>query len=187
MKKKFVLLFVVLLALIVGVVAAIIRNQKDTAVITEKIEREAIIEKSEDTLQTRTPTSKPQPTRQGDVYKFKPAGTGKPLEPKELVLEKPNLDEASRSVHESKPKKDILDDINPKIKALADQLEELVDSFDEETLQTTKKIIETIPLVEMEPEEAKLRPKDGGLELKIVIPADTIRFKKDTKPSSGDG
>jgi len=69
-------------------------------------------------------------------------------------------------------------DIPPKIREVADQLIEIRDDFDKATLDTVNTALDELPLVEMEADEATLRPSGDGVRLEINIPADTVRKKK---------
>ena len=69
-------------------------------------------------------------------------------------------------------------DIPPKVREVAEQLIEIRDDFDKATLDTVNKTLDEIPLVEMEADEATLRPSGDGVRLQINIPADTVRKKK---------
>ncbi|AER67411.1 hypothetical protein Tlie_1689 [Thermovirga lienii DSM 17291] len=180
--KKRVFVFLTLLALAAGILVSVFRAEDKASTSPQRIQA---LPKD----QLFLPPA--EPFQEEPIYKFKAAGTGEPLKPKEFALEKPSYLELETVVQEDKPEGDILDEISPKVKEVAEQIEDLVDSFDEKTLQTTKKLLDKLPLLEMEPEKAQLRPKNGGVELKITIPADTIKLKLEKErpkddPSSSD-
>jgi len=177
--KKRVFLFLALLAFATGILVSLFRAKERTPYPTPSQKIQALPEEE----LTLPPV---KPLQKSSIYKFKPAGTGDPVGSKEFILEKPSYHELGKAVQEDKSESDILDEISPKVKEVAEQLGDLVDSFDEKTLQTTKKILDQLPLLEMEPQEAQLRPKNGGLELKITIPADTIKLKVEKEVSKGD-
>lgn len=67
-------------------------------------------------------------------------------------------------------------DIPPKIKEAADQLKDMVDSFDDATLKTTRTVLNKIPYFEAEPSKAKIRMSGDRVMLKVTIPADDIKI-----------
>lgn len=67
-------------------------------------------------------------------------------------------------------------DLPPKIKEVADQLKDMVDSFDDATLETTRRALNNIPFFEAEPSKAKIRMSGDRVTLKVTIPADDIRI-----------
>ncbi len=69
-------------------------------------------------------------------------------------------------------------DLPPKIKEAADQLKDMVDSFDDATLKTTRRALNNIPFFEAEPSKAKIRMSGDRVTLKVTIPADDIRIGK---------
>jgi hypothetical protein len=69
-------------------------------------------------------------------------------------------------------------DIPPKIRDIAEQLIELKEDFDYSTLKTVNKALENVPYVDMEADDAELRPTGDGVKLKINIPTDNIKKKK---------
>lgn len=64
----------------------------------------------------------------------------------------------------------------PKVKKMADQLKDMVDAFDEATLQTTKTALNNIPYVEAEPSKARIRMSGDRVTLKVNIPAEDIKI-----------
>ena len=69
-------------------------------------------------------------------------------------------------------------DLPPKFKEAADQLKDMVDSFDDATLKTTRRALNNIPFFEAEPSKAKIRMSGDRVTLKVTIPADDIRIGK---------
>lgn len=69
-------------------------------------------------------------------------------------------------------------DIPPKIRDVAEQLIELKEDFDDSTLKTVNKVLDNVPYVDMEADNAELRPTGDGVKLKINIPSDSIKKKK---------
>jgi len=69
-------------------------------------------------------------------------------------------------------------DIPPKVREIAEQLIELKDDFDDSTLKTVNKALDNVPYVDMEADDAELRPTGDGVKLKINIPADSVKKKK---------
>jgi len=64
----------------------------------------------------------------------------------------------------------------PKVRELADQIKDMVDSFDDATLDAAKTGLNAIPGVHAEPSEAKLRMSDDGVTLKITIPIENLKI-----------
>jgi hypothetical protein len=75
----------------------------------------------------------------------------------------------------------------PRIVAdVAEQLRKIVEEVDASTLRVTRDVLEEVPFLNLTPEKAELRPSGDGVNLKVVIPADTIALKGKTKPVSSE-
>ena len=75
----------------------------------------------------------------------------------------------------------------PRIVAdVAEQLRKIVEEVDASTLRVTRDVLEEAPFLNLTPEKAELRPSGDGVNLKVVIPADTITLKGKTKPVSSE-
>lgn len=69
-----------------------------------------------------------------------------------------------------------MDYIPPKVRDLAGQIKDMVDSFDDATLDAAKAGLNAIPGVHAEPSEAKLRMSDDGITLKVTIPTENLKI-----------
>ncbi len=75
----------------------------------------------------------------------------------------------------------------PRIVAdVAEQLRKIVEEVDASTLRIARDVLEEAPFLNLTPEKAELRPAGNGVNLKVVIPADTITLKGKTKPVSSE-
>lgn len=60
--------------------------------------------------------------------------------------------------------------IPKELEELGDKMRDHLDAFDEATRKSLKAVLETINLEELSPDEAKIRPKGDGVELRFSIP-----------------
>ena len=66
--------------------------------------------------------------------------------------------------------------IHPAVGVVAEQAREIIEDLDRRTLESTKKVLEAIPFVEILPEKAELRPSGDGVKLTITVDPQNISF-----------
>lgn len=66
--------------------------------------------------------------------------------------------------------------IHPAVGDMARQAKEIVDELDKRTLETTEKVLGALPLVNIRPEKAELRPSGDGIKLTITVDPENISF-----------
>ncbi|HON33654.1 MAG: hypothetical protein WBJ42_03115 [Thermovirgaceae bacterium] len=174
--KKRVVLFLVLTVLMAGMLLAWGRFgpvphgrvvvPEDPGVKTPEVEVTA----------EPTPESAASPARSGGVAPgpaFRPA-QGEPFSREDL--------EAART-----PRGDVITgrqgeavfdpaSIHPAVGDMARQAKEIVEELDKRTLETTEKVLEALPFVNIRPEKAELRPSGDGVKLTITVDPEDISF-----------
>jgi hypothetical protein len=78
-----------------------------------------------------------------------------------------------------------MDSLDPKVREVIEDTEEMVEEFDGKTLEVTAEILETIPFLNLKPEKAGIRPGGGGAKLFIELSPEALGIggKQDEKPS----
>jgi len=78
--------------------------------------------------------------------------------------------------------------IHPAVGDMARQAKEIVDELDKRTLETTEKVLEALPLVNIRPEKAELRPSGDGVKLTITVDPEDISFgtKRRDRPAAAE-
>lgn len=73
---------------------------------------------------------------------------------------------------------DVLSDLHlpPKIREVAGQVEDMMDAFDDATLNTVRDGLNSIPGVSADPSEAKIRVSGDRVTLKVTIPEEDLRI-----------
>lgn len=67
----------------------------------------------------------------------------------------------------------------PKVREVAEQVEDMMDAFDDATLNTVKDGLNSIPGVSADPSEAKIRVSGDRVTLKVTIPEEDLRIGRD--------
>jgi len=118
---------------------------------------------------------------QSDDKSFPRYEGGPRLSTKEdYLLPEENDRDPLENINESQEEETAFDsgDIPPKVREIAEQLIELKEDFDDSTLKTVNKALDNVPYVDMEANDAELRPTGDGVKLNINIPADSVKKKK---------
>jgi hypothetical protein len=81
----------------------------------------------------------------------------------------------------SSKEEDVLSDLHlpPKVREVAEQVEDMMDAFDDATLNTVKEGLNSIPGVSADPSEAKIRVSGDRVTLKVTIPEEDLRIGRD--------
>jgi len=114
-----------------------------------------------------------------------PAGTGVPFSETDLEWvrrKSPGIQTVSSDQNQGK---DIMDSLDPKVREVIEDTEEMVEEFDGKTLEVTAEILEAIPFLNLKPEKAEIRPEGGGAKLFIELSPEALGIggKQDEKPS----
>lgn len=123
----------------------------------------------------------------GDVVglKIAPAGTGVPFGEADLEWVRQKSPGMQTVSADGNQEKDIMDSVDPKIRKVIEDTEEMVEELDEKTLQVTAGILEAVPFLNLEPEKAGIRPGSGGVQLSIELSPEALGIgeKQDGKPA----
>jgi hypothetical protein len=78
-----------------------------------------------------------------------------------------------------------MDSLDPKVREVIEDTEEMVEEFDGKTLEVTAEILEAVPFLNLKPEKAEIRPEGGGAKLFIELSPEALGIggKQDEKPS----
>lgn len=81
-----------------------------------------------------------------------------------------DLPDQSTDIPEEKPEEGRSIRLPEELQDLSDGVKEQIDAFDEATRKSVKSALDALDLEEFEPDEATIRPKGDGLELRFSIP-----------------
>jgi hypothetical protein len=121
------------------------------------------------------PARKPEST---PGFDFRPA-EGEPFSQSDL--EGSRMPAQEITPRGSEPAVFDLGTIHPVVRETAEQAKEIVEDLDRKTLETTKKVLDSIPFVEIKPEKAELRPSGDGVKLTITVDPQNISFGKKSR------
>ena len=128
-------------------------------------------------VEKAAPAGKPESTA---VYDFRPV-EGEPFSRSDLEASRVPAKEITGR---TEPAVLDLGTIHPAVKETAEQAKEIVEDLDKRTLEATKKVLESIPFVDILPEKAELRPSGDGVKLTITVDPQNISFGKKTREGS---
>ena len=184
-----IIAFVAVLALLSGGLWALTRSAQVERPSPESVAEPDIFEVSPEEKIKAEVAPPVRKKETGATWQFRSA-EGEPFSRSDLDGIKP----ASSGIISEKPGAAVFDlgTIHPVVKKTADQARELVEEFDRKTLDTTTRVLQKIPLVDIRPDKAELRPSGDGLKLTLTMDPEDISFGKkqrttsDDKPASND-
>ncbi|MDO9509547.1 MAG: hypothetical protein Q7I97_09485 [Thermovirgaceae bacterium] len=174
MKRKIIALIAVL-ALMSGGLWAFIRSPQEKRPVPGAASDRGIFEASPEEKNQAAGAPSVRQTETDETWQFRSV-EGEPFSRSDLEGIKPA---SSGTVSEkSGPAVFDLGTIHPVVKKTAEQARELVGELDRKTLDATTKVLEKIPLVDIRPDKAELRPSGDGLKLTLTMDPEDIRFGK---------
>ena len=76
--------------------------------------------------------------------------------------------------------------IHPIVKKTADQALEMVEEFDRRTLDVTRNALKKLPILDIRPDRAELRPDGDGIKLTLTMDPEDIGLKREEQGASAD-
>lgn len=183
MKRKIIVL-VVFLAFLTGVFFALVNGSRERGQFSGAIVVDGVPDPSPS--EGKNPGTDLQSGNRTDKAKtldFSPA-SGEPFS-------RTDLESVKKPLTVIVPKKsgdEVFDitTIHPIVKKTADQVREMVEEFDRKTLDATRKALKKLPILDIRPDKAELRPSGDGIKLTLTMDPEDIGLKREERGASGD-
>lgn len=183
MKRKAIVL-VILLSFLTGVFFALIyrsreRNHFSGVIVLEDVPYTSPAEE-------KHPGTDPLSGNRKDkvkTFEFCPV-SGKPFSQADLE----SLEDPATAIVPKKSGDEVFDirTIHPIVKKTADQVLEMVEKFDRRTLDATRKALKKVPILNIRPDKAELRPTGDGVKLTLTMDPEDIGFNRKEQGASAD-